>query len=140
MSRHVLYAYVDGSDLHDIESVLMDRLSSFIDSRSWVCADPKVVNQHGDPSDPSLGPEDLPDWDIGLNFTLPDPGAETPSWFTDIEETARFLGRLHVDTGRDFIIGIGDTSTGISDDLFFVQSANPDLGKLRQIIGVGDVS
>ena len=140
MSRHVLFAYVDGNDLHDVESVLMERLASFIDSRAWVCTDAKVVNQHGDPDDPSLDPEDLPDWDIGLNFTLPDPGAETPGWFTDIEATAQFLGQLHMDTTRDFIIGIGDTSTGISEDLYFVDSASPDLDKLRQIIGVGDVS
>ena len=140
MSRHVLFAYVDGNDLHDVESVLMERLTSFIDSRTWVCTDAKVVNQHGDPNDPSLGPEDLPDWDIGLNFALPDAGAETPGWYADIKATAQFLGQLHTETGRDFIIGIGDTSTGISEDLFFVDSASSDLAKLRQIIGVGDVS
>lgn len=140
MPRHALYAYVDGSDLHDVEAVLMKRLSSFLDSHAWVCSDAKVVNQHGDADDPSLGPDDLPDWDIGLNFALPDPGSEIPGWFADIEATAQFLAQLHVDTGRDFIIGIGDTTTGVSDDLFFVQSASPDLAKLRQIIGVGDVS
>ena len=140
MSRHVLYAYVDGSDLHDTESALMERLSAFIASRSWVCTDTKVVNQRGSTDDPSLGPDDLPDWDIGLNFALPDPRAETPGWFADVEDTVRFLGQLHVDTGRDFIVGTGDTTTGIAEDLFFVQSASPDLSKLRQIIGVGDVS
>ncbi len=140
MSRHVLYAYVDGSDLHDIESVLLERLSSFINSRQWACTDAKVVNHHGNADDPSLGPDDLPDWDIGLNFALPDPNSETAGWFADVEATAQFLGQLHVDTGRHFVVGIGDTSTDIADDLFFVQSANPDLTKLRQIIGDGDVS
>lgn len=142
MSRCVLYAYVDGNDLHEVESFLVERLSTFIESREWICTGAKVVNQHGDPNDPSLNPEDLPDWDIGLNITLPDPGKETPGWFADIEDAALFLGQLHRDTGRDFVIGIGDTTTGVADDLFFVNSSNPDpdLFKLRQIIGVGDVS
>lgn len=140
MSRHTFYAYVDGSDLHDLEETLFSRLNAFVGSRDWVCSNVVIVNQHGDPNDPSLGPDDLPDWDLGLNFALPDPGAERAGWFTDIESTAQFLGQLHADTGREFIIGIGDSERGISEDLFFVDSPTPDLSALRKIIGVGEVA
>ena len=140
MARHTLYAYVDGSDLHDVEDMLIARLGKFVGSREWVCSDVVIVNQHGDPNDPSLGPDDLPDWDLGLNLALPDPGVEQPGWFADIESTAQLLGQLHAQTGRDFIIGIGDSERGISEDLFFVDSAEPDVSVLRQVVGVGDVA
>jgi len=46
---------------------------------------------------------------------------------------------LHREYGRDFFIGIGNAETGITDDLFYVSTASPDLARLRAIIGVGDV-
>lgn len=140
MPRHTLYAYVEGSDLYDIESQLVDQLTSFVASRSWVCSDAWVVNQRGDSKDPSLGPDDLPDWDLGINIALPDPGSETPGWYADVEETARYLAELHAATGRDFVIGIDDSVTGIAEDLFFIESDTIDLAKLRQMIGVGETS
>ena len=69
---------------------------------------------------------------------LPDPGSEPLGWFADVERIASFLANLHVQTGRDFIIGIGDNERGFSEDLFSVDSADPDLGVLRKIIGVKD--
>ncbi|MEZ6072994.1 MAG: hypothetical protein R3C10_22700 [Pirellulales bacterium] len=139
MTRHVLCAYADGSDLHEVAANLIDRISTFVDSRSWICSGARVVNQQGDIGDPSLGPDDLPDWDVGISFDLPDPGYEPPDWFMDVEVTVQFLAQLHVGTGRDFIIGICDVSTGLGDDLFFVQSASPNLAKRRQILGVRDM-
>jgi hypothetical protein len=138
MSRHTLYAYVEGSDLHDVAETLNLRLSAFLASREWHCAKVWLVNQSR-PDDPSLQPGDLPDWELGINLELPDPGRERPGWFSDIEAIARFFGVLHKDTGRCFVIGIGDNDTRISEDLFFVESASPDLSQLRQIIGVGQM-
>ena len=76
---------------------------------------------------------------MGLNLELPDPGTESPGWFADVEAVAQFLGTLHRECGRDFVIGIGNTETGITDDLFDVSTGSPDLARLRAIIGVGDV-
>lgn len=80
-------------------------------------------------------PDDLPSWDIGLNLTLPDPGTERPDWFDDIDAIALCLAELHAELGRDFVIGIGDNQTGITKDLFRIDSAAPDLKQLRAIIG-----
>jgi hypothetical protein len=61
-----------------------------------------------------------------------------PGWFDDVEAIARLLGRLHAEFGRDFIIGIADTNTGIAEDLFGVSTGSPNLNELRAIIGVGE--
>jgi hypothetical protein len=70
---------------------------------------------------------------------LPDAGKETAGWFGDVEAIALFLAELHAATGRDFVIGIHDNEAGVSEDLFNVNSATPDLAQLRAIIGVGPV-
>lgn len=136
MSQHVIYAYVDGSDLIDVEADLINRLSAFLNSRSWVCSDVKLVNSKGNPDDPSLGPDDLPDWDLGINIAIPAPGMEPQGWYEDIEATAAFLAEVGAATGREFVVGIGDTATGIAEDVIFIDSSTPDLASLRRILGV----
>lgn len=112
MARHTLYAYIDGSDLETIAGELEARFRCFIDDETWLVRTPTIVNQRR-PDDPTLRPGDLPDWDLGLNLDLPDPGEEPPGWFADIERITRFLGELHASFGRDFIIGIGDNERGL---------------------------
>jgi hypothetical protein len=138
MPRHNLYAYVHGSDLEDVADMLDARFAEFVESRPWVAGRVSVVNQqHGEET--CMQPGDLPLWDLGLNLELPDPGTEPTGWFADVEAVAQFLGTLHRECGRDFVIGIADTATGITDDLFDVSTDSPDLAKLRAIIGVRDV-
>jgi hypothetical protein len=136
MARHILYAYVEGSDLHGISEGLEAEFTRLVSEANWICAKPWVVNQRRD-EDPSLGPGDLPDWELGLNVELPDPGKEPSGWFGDVEKIAFFLGRLHARTARTFVVGIGDTARGISEDLYFVRDQHPDIATLRKIIGVG---
>ena len=81
-------------------------------------------------------PDDLPDWDLGLNLTLPDTGDEPDGWFGDVERIAEYLAKLHSTFAREFVIGIADNATGVTEDLFFVESNAPDLGRLRSAIGV----
>ena len=88
------------------------------------------------PPDESLKAGDLPDWELGLNVELPDSPSEPNGWFNDMEAIARFLAELHRATGRNFVIGICDSSAGTSEDLFTVDSNEPDLVELRSIIGV----
>jgi hypothetical protein len=137
LARHTLYAYVDGSNLHAIAAELESRLERFVEGGGWHVRTPTIVNQTR-PDDPTLKPGDLPDWELGLNLDLPDPGDEPPGWFADVERIVRFLGELNATFGRDFVIGIGDTERGNSEDLFFVDSALPDLNRLRQVIGIGE--
>ncbi|SRR5579883_400082 len=126
MPQHTLYAYVDGSDLHGIAESLESEFVRFLSEAKWVWGKPWVVNQIRE-DDPSLGPDDLPDWELGLNMHLPDPGDEPFGWFSDVERIAIFLGQLHAKTGRDFVIGIGDNERGFSEDLIFVKRSQPDL-------------
>lgn len=137
MPQFVLYAYVDGSDLHEIAETLEAEFHRFVAESNWVWTKPWVINQRRD-DDPSLSPGDLPDWEVGLNMDLPDPGVEPRGWFSDVEHTASFLGQLHASTGRTFVVGIGDKERGISEDLYFIDRRVPDLALLRQIVGVKD--
>ena len=138
MSRQTLFAYVDGADLEDVAESLEARFTQFVGSQRWVAGRAVVVNQrHG--KETCTQPGDLPLWDLGLTLALPDPGVESAGWFSDVEAVARFLGTVHRESGRIFIIGIADTETGITEDLFDVSTDSPDLDKLRAIIGVRDV-
>ena len=137
MPQHTLYAYVDGADLDDVAETLETRFVEFVASRHWIAGEASVVNErYGEET--CTQPGDLPLWDLGLNLELPDPGTEPPGWFGDVEAVAQFLGTLHRECGRDFIIGIANTETSITDDLFGVSTALPDLATLRAIIGVGE--
>ena len=138
MPSHILYAYVDGSDLMQVSDELNARIIDFIDSRTWASGDIWQVNQRRS-SKGSLDSQDLPEWDLGLNLRLPSPGSEPAGWYSDVVAIAQFLGNLHDDTGRDFVIGIFDEENTVSDDLYFIDSGEPDLDAIRAIIGVGDV-
>jgi hypothetical protein len=139
MPRHTLFAYVDGSNLDDIADALEERLGAFVDGRRWVAGEAWVVNQQQELDESCTQPEDIPQWDLGLNLHLPDPGMEPAGWFADVEAIAGFLGTLHEEFGRDFVIGIADNQTGIGEDLYSIDDSSPDLEKLAQIIGVGSI-
>ena len=135
MSRRTLFAYVDGADLEDVAWTLDARFKEFVGSRNWVAGHPSLVNQrHADQT--CTQPGDLPLWDLGLNLELPDSDAESPNWFADVEAVVRFLGQLRREFGRSFVIGVAYAHTGITEDLFYVSTDSPDLGKLRAIFAV----
>lgn len=134
MQRHTLYAYVDGSDLEDVAAPIEERLLELAAAPGWVTCRPNVVNQKANVS--SARPGDLPDWDLGINLTLPDPGTEPDGWFGDVERIAGQLAKLYLAFDREFVIGIADNVTGVTEDLFFVEAYEPDLDRLRSAIGV----
>jgi hypothetical protein len=82
--------------------------------------------------------DDLPDWDLGLNMALPDPGQEPSGWFSEVERIVAFLAELHGTTGREFVLGVYDAEGGISEDLFSVDRGSPDMEEFRTILGVRD--
>ncbi len=135
MSRHVLFAYVEGANLEGVAEQLAKQFEEFIRSHRWIISGAFVVNQRHGP-ETCTNQRDLPLWDLGLNVPLPDPGTEPPGWFADIEAIAKILGKLHRKSDRDFVMGIADTTTGINEDLFYVTTASPNLDMLRTIIGV----
>lgn len=129
MAHHTLYAYVEGREFDAIAEDLVDNINAFIASRKWVCSNVHAVNQRRDS-----------DWELGLNVALPDPGAETPGWFADIESVVLFLASIYAQTAQTFAVGIYDHVGEFSEDLFYVHSSEPDLEYLRKIIGVGDIT
>jgi hypothetical protein len=134
MPRHTLFAY--GSDLDDIADALEERLGAFVDRKRWVASEAWVVNQQQEHDESCTQPEDIPGWDLGLNLHLPDPGMEPAGWFADVEAIARFIGTLHEEFGRDFVIGIADNQTGIGEDVYPIGDSSPDLEKLAEISGL----
>ena len=137
MSRDTLHAFVHGSDLEDVAASLAARFTEFVGNRRWIAGHASIVNHRYGNETPAVF-EDLPRWDLGLNFELPDPGAEPPGWFADVDAIAQFLGTLHDDCGRDFVLSMRNAETGGTVHLFDVSTGSPDLAMLRGIIGVID--
>lgn len=133
--KHTLYAYAEGNDLHDVAETFDAKFSRLIAEGGWLCGLPWVVNQRRD-DDPSLGPDDLPDWEVGLNLPLPDPGAKPLGWFADVDRIVAALERMHVATGRDFVLGIGHKGRGISEDVAFIGERPVDRAWLRRAFRV----
>lgn len=134
MPKHTLFAYVDGADLHAVAGSLEGRLNAFAQEGGWRTAPPMVVNQQA--TSDGLRAGDMPLWDLGLNLSLPDVGCEPEGWFADVERVARFMGHLHAQFERDFVIGIADNGSGVAEDLMTVDSFVPDIALLREVIGV----
>jgi hypothetical protein len=139
MALQTLYAYVDGSDLDEVAGEIEIALEALVVSAPWAFVRPRIVNQKHERDD-SYRPEDLTDWDLGLNLDLPDPGAEPAGWLQDVEQVARVVSQVVARTGREFVIGIGDNGTGVTEDLFYIENGEPDLARLRAIVGVGSRS
>src|SRR5262245_34471673 len=93
MARRTLYAYVDGSDLDEVADEIETVIEALVASTTWALAPPRIVNQKHE-RDESYGPEDLTDWDLGLNLDLPDPASEPAGWFEDVEQVARLAGQV----------------------------------------------
>jgi len=134
MSSHTLFAYVDGFDLQDIADEIEELCEAFVAERRWKFGTPRVVSQRLE-ADERHTSNDLPEWELGINIDLPELDSAPPGWFSDVKAIAEFLGTLHAQTGREFVIGIADKERGYAEDLFTVQSEHPDLEELEEIIG-----
>ena len=136
MPRQDLYAYIDGADIECLADQLAIRFAEFVSGRRWNYGRAWVVNQKHEDS-PHMKPCDLPLWELGLNLEIPDVGSEPERWFDDVEAVVSFLGTLHRETGRDFVIGVADAGTGAThEDMFYITSDKPDMKLLRKVFGV----
>ena len=135
MTSHTLYAYVDGSDLSDCVDSIESALDKFVNDNLWRSAQPTVVNQRH-PRDETYQPDDLPDWDLGLNFGVPAAGTESQDWLEDFEAIVVYLGTLATQTKREFVVGVSDAESGITEDLFYIGGTDVDFEQLCTILGV----
>lgn len=127
MTRHTLYAYPEGNISASAFRELELTLKKMLQTGSWHQI-PRVATS-------GIGTERT----VGYNLDLPDPGMEQPGWYSDIESISLLLANLIDKTQLTFVIGIHDSSSGVSQDLHFIQSTDPDLNRLRAIIGVGEI-
>jgi hypothetical protein len=128
MPKSTLFAYAQGSDLDAVVEVLEARCDALVAERKWVLGDVWVVNQREPAADGNGG---TAYWDVGLNLTLPAGKARPEGWVDDLVAIATLFGKLHGETKRTFALGVADAKTGATKDVFFVDSATPDLAKLR---------
>lgn len=91
-----LFAYVDGYDLAELEADLLQHFNEFV--RGWGVSTARVINSRPAPS-AHLSEDDLPVWNLGLNFTVDRLPREK------IKELVKFLSTLARRTGRTFNIG-----------------------------------
>jgi hypothetical protein len=120
MGKQTLFAYVDGTQHDDVVAAVEARLDALVASRKWISKDVWVVNQREPPA-----------WDLGLNLALGAPRSRPARWIDDVVAIASELAALHRETHRAFVIGVHDDQSNSTKDLFVVDSAEPDLDKLR---------
>lgn len=113
------YAYVDGSDLHDLEDELVFAFESF--AAGSKPASVTVIN-HREPPNPNDRPGDLPIWTLGLNLEFDRLGQ------AEIAGLLAFLEFLAKRTGRKFAIGCVNANYGTAEDVCFV-TADDDATK-----------
>jgi hypothetical protein len=133
VARHTLYFYVDGSDLHEVAPTILREVERLVDSRTW--SQPAWIVNHVYPRDVSMRPDDLTDWDLGLNYELPDLTEVAGEWLGDVERIAAQIDQVAFETGRGFVMGLGNNETGISEDILHLRGGGVDLDRLRAMLG-----
>lgn len=107
-----LYAYVNGSDCHEFASPLLDDLNNLRDNSSfWM----KVVDDRFEKT-PDMEPDDLPDWNLGINVLFDDVSVEA------LTELFAGLETCCAKYGRAFAIGYVDLDGHVSEDITFLEA------------------
>lgn len=121
------YAYVDGSDLDEIGSQLAEIFADFLST--WGITSARLVNDKY-PRTPDSREDDLPDWNLGLNFE-----AERLSP-TEFNQLISFLSRTAAETQREFVIGGYGPSSQFAEDWGFIGThvEPPGLQFLRDLL------
>jgi hypothetical protein len=107
------YIYVDGYDLQDVAALIKQRLTEIASHFPEI----RVIDDRFDRT-PDLRPEDLPVWNLGLNFDL---GVASTTYVPRLLESVRALSR---ESGRDFAVGYCDRVSKIDEDIGFIEAGN----------------
>jgi hypothetical protein len=120
--RFGIYIYVDGSDLHDVADLLLRRLSQVASEFPQV----RVIDDRFEKT-PDMHPDDLPDWNLGLNFDLDHVGVcHVPRLLESIRSLAQ-------ESGRDFAVGYYDRGSKIDEDIGFIEPAK-DFSSISRVL------
>lgn len=131
-----VFAYVDGSDLDEVSSQLVEAFTNFLDT--WGVSSARLVNDKF-PGTADLRDVDLPEWNLGLNFD-----AERLSPIFDAERLSpiefdqliSFLSRMAAETQREFVIGGYTPKSQLAEDWGFIDThfEPPTLQFLRDLL------
>jgi len=119
--RFGVYVYVDGYDLHNVAVSIKQRLGEIAGSFPQV----RVIDDRLERT-PDMHPDDLPTWNLGLNFDL---GRDSAGFVRGVLERIRTLAR---ESGRSFAIGYYDRVSKIDEDIGFIE---PDT-ECDDIVGI----
>ncbi|MBB6136082.1 hypothetical protein HD842_004259 [Massilia aurea] len=121
------YAYVDGSDLDEIGDQLAEVFANFLPT--WGISSARLVNDKS-PRTPDLHGDDLPDWNLGLNFET-----ERLS-LAEFNQLILFLSRTAEQTQREFVIGGYGPSSRFAEDWGYIGThvERPELQSLQDIL------
>jgi hypothetical protein len=128
--EYVLAAYVEGSDLKEVASLVRSRLTKFIADHRWSTDQLLFVDQVEELLE-STDEDFLPAWDLGINLGL-DHHSTDANWFVDVEALVRMLQSLHIESGRDFVLFLCFRSRPwLQEHLDFIGSRPVDLKWLK---------
>lgn len=125
-----LFIYVDGFDNEEFAPQLLADLEAY---KATAKSDLVVVNDLAD-KDPDMGPEDFPEWNIGLNVRRS--GMNHPT----LESIFSFLIDCSARIERDFVVGCVDKELSTSEDIaFFGKNSNAsDIARIVSAFAVGE--
>ena len=124
-----VFAYVEGSDLDEVSSQLVEAFTNFLEL--WGVSSARLVNDKF-PLTADLRDDDLPEWNLGLNFEAQ---RISPAEF---DQLISFLSRTAADTQREFVIGgCGHTSQFAEDWGFIDTHLEPSKLQLLRDLLVG---
>ena len=113
-----IYAYVDGSDLESVFSLIERAGHEFLVSRAW-SVPARLISTHYART-PDLNQDDLSQWNLGFNLDFPH-GSISAGAFEDVRAIARFVADLYPRSQREFVFGIVDEAK-VDEDFAFIGS------------------
>ena len=131
MSRHILYAYVDGYDLEDVATAFEADITSFLKTFAWPVGKAWLVSQRESKKEQST---DLPRWDLGVNLELTETREEMLPYFANVEDLVVFLRSQSEKIDREFVLGISDTCTRDTWEFAFIGVEQVNIERIRRAL------
>ncbi len=121
-----VYIYIDGSDLFDVAPFMEGDITKWKESQGVSFKFINVIHERT----PDMWPEDLADWDFGINLNVDD--------LNVLPEMLDFMHSLAIKYERDFVLGFYYDSHNISEDILFfgARDGAPSLKAVTDLLGI----
>ena len=112
---YLIYIYVDGSDNDTFKDQFIAEITALVcKSNGLFFVDDLFPREAG------MREEDLPDWNLGVNFEL----SELKEG--EIKEVIAFFVCLATKSRRDFVVGYLDRKLAFTEDIGFIEAFKPE--------------